>query len=95
MGSFILPSPDHVQDEWRAAPIAPHHPSQLFSECSPADGMSAAATNGDFGTSRWLLLDEATRLPATAEGGDRSWPSSGPSSSFTKRLECGAFNPAL
>jgi hypothetical protein len=35
--------PDHAQDEWTVALIATLTQVQLFFECLPADGMSAAA----------------------------------------------------
>jgi hypothetical protein len=39
--------PNHVQNECRAAAsIGPHQPSPIFSEYTPADGMSAAAKTG-------------------------------------------------
>src|SRR5438132_14178264 len=42
-GSFIIALPDHAQDDWRVALIATLIQVRLCSECSPADGMSAAA----------------------------------------------------
>jgi hypothetical protein len=39
-----------------------------FSECSPADGTSAAANKWDLGTSRWQLSEKATPTFRSSKG---------------------------
>jgi hypothetical protein len=44
-----------------------------FSECSPADGTSAAANKWDLGTSRWQLSEKITTIAGVHVRGRSSY----------------------
>jgi hypothetical protein len=68
--------PDHVQDEWRAAfNRATRVQVQLFSECLPADGISAAAKKEFRQVPVGSSLIRLPQVCARVKGGNvGSWP---------------------